>query len=331
MLVPLLALPVTHPLANLLVQGFLDVFCGLAAFFLLARYMLRESIDPLVGALGATAFLILAPAPYRFDYLMDVSYGVWLTLGLGGLIVAEPEPGVGARTWGRRLVALVLDRPGPLGLWRDGLVSRHPGGLSDRAPGRLPATRRAVFPIDSIHHAGPGRGAQPRVLRSGPRTGNLAPGRRVPGREGVDEALDPPAHHVREDSAWPSGRTPGARMVEQTRAGARAGGLAAGTGGRRPSWLDGKPGTSASSRSHFRAEVSAGQLRDPLARGRGALLHRAAGRPLHGHTALAEAQHLRAALSAAVGLPGASGAGDADRQAAGLHDSWPTGTAGCRS
>ena len=108
MLVPLLALPVTHPLANLLFQGFLDVFCGLAAFFLLARYMLRESIDPLVGALGATAFLTLAPAPYRFDYLMDVSYGVWLTLGLGGLLVAEPEPGVGARTWGRRLVALLL-------------------------------------------------------------------------------------------------------------------------------------------------------------------------------------------------------------------------------
>ena len=108
MLVPLLALPLTHPLANLLFQGFVDVFCGLAAFFLLARYMLRESIDPLVGALGATAFLTLAPAPYRFDYLMDVSYGVWLTLGLGGLIVAEPEPGVGARTWGRRLVALLL-------------------------------------------------------------------------------------------------------------------------------------------------------------------------------------------------------------------------------
>ena len=108
MLVPLLALPVRHPLANLLVQGFLDVFGGLAAFFLLARYMLRESIDPVVGALGVTAFLTLAPAPYRFDYLMDVSYGVWLTLGLGGLLVAEPEPGVGARTWGRRLAALGL-------------------------------------------------------------------------------------------------------------------------------------------------------------------------------------------------------------------------------
>ena len=37
-----------------------------------------------------------------------MTYGVWLTLGLGGLIVAEPEPGVGARTWGRRLVALLL-------------------------------------------------------------------------------------------------------------------------------------------------------------------------------------------------------------------------------
>jgi len=108
MLIPLLALPFAHPLANLLVQTFLNVFCGLAAFFLLARYMLRDAIDPLVGALGATAFLSLAPAPYRFEYLIHVTYGVWLTLGLGGLIVAEPEPGVGARTWGRRLVALLL-------------------------------------------------------------------------------------------------------------------------------------------------------------------------------------------------------------------------------
>ncbi len=108
MLVPLLALPFAHPLVNLLVQTFLNVFCGLAAFFLLARYMLRDATDPLVGALGATTFLALTPAPYRFEYLIHVTYGVWLTLGLGGLLIAEPEPGVGARRWVRRLVALVL-------------------------------------------------------------------------------------------------------------------------------------------------------------------------------------------------------------------------------
>src|SRR5262249_22276397 len=104
MLIPLLARPVTHPLGNLLFQGFLNGTCGMSAFFLLARFLVRRPAYPLVGALGATTFLLLAPAPYRFDYLMDANYGVWLSLGLGGLIVAEPGPR--GPTWGRRLVAL---------------------------------------------------------------------------------------------------------------------------------------------------------------------------------------------------------------------------------
>src|SRR5258708_22759825 len=108
MLIPWLARPVTHPFGNLLVQGFLNVFCGLAAFFLLARYMLREGSYPVVGAVGATTFLALAPAPYRFDYLMDANYGVWLTLGLGGLIAAESGPWAGERTWRRGLFAVGL-------------------------------------------------------------------------------------------------------------------------------------------------------------------------------------------------------------------------------
>src|SRR4051812_36376544 len=37
MLIPWLARPVTHPFGNLLLQGFLNVFCGLSAFFLLPR------------------------------------------------------------------------------------------------------------------------------------------------------------------------------------------------------------------------------------------------------------------------------------------------------
>ena len=110
MLIPLLARPVRNPFGNLLVQGFLNVSCGLSAFFVLARYMRPGATYPLVGALGAAAFLILTPAPYRFDYLMDANYGVWLVLGLGGLIVAEPTPGAesGWAAWGRRLVALGL-------------------------------------------------------------------------------------------------------------------------------------------------------------------------------------------------------------------------------
>jgi hypothetical protein len=108
MLIPLLARPVANPFANLLLQGFLNVSCGLAAFFFLARYLMPGPAYPLVGALGAAAFLTLTPAPYRFDYLMDANYGLWLVLGLGGLIVAGPGAGGRASSWGRRLTALLL-------------------------------------------------------------------------------------------------------------------------------------------------------------------------------------------------------------------------------
>jgi hypothetical protein len=108
MLIPLLARPLTNPFANLLFQGFLNVFCGLSAFFLLARYLVPGPTYPVVGALGAAALLTLTPAPYRFDYLMDANYGLWLVLGLGGLIVAESGPGGTPPSWGRRLTALLL-------------------------------------------------------------------------------------------------------------------------------------------------------------------------------------------------------------------------------
>jgi hypothetical protein len=108
MLIPWVARPLTHPLGNLLFQGFLNVFCGLSAFFLLARYMVRESSYPVVGAAGAVAFLTLVPAPYRFDYLMDANYGVWLALGFAGLIVARDAGGTGKTGRGRWLVALGL-------------------------------------------------------------------------------------------------------------------------------------------------------------------------------------------------------------------------------
>jgi hypothetical protein len=108
MLIPLLARPLTNPFANLLFQGFLNVFFGLSAFFVLARYIVPGPTYPLVGALGAAAFLTLTPALYRFDYLMDANYGLWLVLGLGSLIVIEPRPGGGRPSWGRWLIALVL-------------------------------------------------------------------------------------------------------------------------------------------------------------------------------------------------------------------------------
>jgi hypothetical protein len=94
MLVPLLAYPYRNPLTNLLVQDFLDLACGLAAFVLLARYALRgDPAAPAVGLLGAAALLGLTPPVYKFMYLVDASYGVWLTLGLGSVLLADNPPG----------------------------------------------------------------------------------------------------------------------------------------------------------------------------------------------------------------------------------------------
>jgi hypothetical protein len=90
-LLPLLALPFRHPLANLLFQEALSTGCGLAAFFLLARYLYRGPAYPLVAAISAAAFLLLTPTYFRFEYLVDCCYGQALALGLGGLLVALPD------------------------------------------------------------------------------------------------------------------------------------------------------------------------------------------------------------------------------------------------
>jgi hypothetical protein len=173
MLIPWLVQPVRHPFWNLLAQGFLNVFCGLAAFFLLARYLLRDPAWPLVGCLGAVAFLTLAPAPYRFDYLMDANYGVWMSLGLGGLIVAEPAAAAAAgageslRTWGRRLVALGL-----IGLahWAYSAAVLYLGSLVVFQVVLAPGFRQTA--LERLHHLPDSRRALAaglaRAARSGP-------------------------------------------------------------------------------------------------------------------------------------------------------------------
>lgn len=107
MLVPLLAMPVRNPLANLLVQNALYVWALLAAFFLLARWMVRDGSYPLVAVLGASTFLLLASASYCFDFLSNTFYGVWLSLGFGGLLLLEARPGR-QFSWWRWPAALLL-------------------------------------------------------------------------------------------------------------------------------------------------------------------------------------------------------------------------------
>jgi hypothetical protein len=92
MLVPLLALPIRDPLGNMVFQACLSTFAGLAAFFVVARYAIRDASYPLVGAVGALIFLGLTPPYYRFEYLVDTSYGIGLSLAIWGLILVEPGP-----------------------------------------------------------------------------------------------------------------------------------------------------------------------------------------------------------------------------------------------
>jgi hypothetical protein len=89
MLVPLLALPFRNPLANLLAESAFNAFCGLAAFFLCARYVVRRAWL-FTGALSASLFLLFNSKETRFQYLgLAQPYGVGMFLGLGGLLLLE--------------------------------------------------------------------------------------------------------------------------------------------------------------------------------------------------------------------------------------------------
>jgi hypothetical protein len=88
MLVPLLAIPFRNPVANLLAQSAFNVFCGLAVFFLCARYVARRAWL-FTGALSASLFLLFNSRQTRFDYLGVHPYGVGMFLGLAGLLLLE--------------------------------------------------------------------------------------------------------------------------------------------------------------------------------------------------------------------------------------------------
>ncbi|MGB6197911.1 MAG: hypothetical protein WBF35_00030 [Candidatus Acidiferrales bacterium] len=89
MLVPLLAIPFKSPLANLLVQSAINAFCGLAAFFLCARYVIPKAWL-FTGALSASLFLLFNSVDARFLYLgLSQPYGVGMFLGFAGLLLLE--------------------------------------------------------------------------------------------------------------------------------------------------------------------------------------------------------------------------------------------------
>ena len=93
MLVPLLALPVGHPLWNLLLQRFLLGAAALAAVVLLDRHVLAGPEWRAEGALAASLLVLLAPPAWSFEFLWSQPYGLSLGLALMGLAFAEPSPG----------------------------------------------------------------------------------------------------------------------------------------------------------------------------------------------------------------------------------------------
>ena len=107
MLVPLLARPIREPMANMLAQASLSSFAGLATFFFLARYAARDASYPLIGTVGAASLLALTPPYYRFEYLVDTSYGIGLSLATWGLILVE-RPGTSRPKWAGAVALLLV-------------------------------------------------------------------------------------------------------------------------------------------------------------------------------------------------------------------------------
>jgi hypothetical protein len=91
MLLPLVALPVRSPLANLLLQSWLSIFAGLLVPFLLASYMIRHRSWLIVAAITDTCLLLFFPPYIRFDWLICQPYALAMVLGLGALIMVDSE------------------------------------------------------------------------------------------------------------------------------------------------------------------------------------------------------------------------------------------------
>jgi hypothetical protein len=103
MLVPLLTLPISHPLVNMLAQGWLTTWLAFAAPFLVARFLNED--PPIWVTAGAVTNILLLGAvsrEVRFDWFVAQPYGVAMALGFAGLLVAETD------TPSARVAALTL-------------------------------------------------------------------------------------------------------------------------------------------------------------------------------------------------------------------------------
>ena len=105
MLVPLLAMPIRHPFANMLAQGWIMTVAALLAPFVLARFLTeRTGVWMAVGACTNTLFLLVTIPAVQFDWLVTQPYAISISLGFAGLVIADREP----PGWIRTLGAFVL-------------------------------------------------------------------------------------------------------------------------------------------------------------------------------------------------------------------------------
>ncbi len=92
MLIPLLAMPVRDPLANLLAQGWVMTLAALAAPFAVARFLGRHTSGWVaIGAVTNVLLLGLTPHAVHFDWLVAQPYGLSIFLGFAGLLVVTDD------------------------------------------------------------------------------------------------------------------------------------------------------------------------------------------------------------------------------------------------
>src|SRR5262249_35758184 len=106
MLIPLLAMPIHHPLANLIVQDWLATAAALLAPYLVARGLGGANVDWVAsGSIANTLLVVFAPPAVQFDWLVTQPYALSISLAFGGLAALE-TPGLTHSVIGTLLMVL---------------------------------------------------------------------------------------------------------------------------------------------------------------------------------------------------------------------------------